>query len=290
VAQGLLSLISSGSTKTARDKNKKSETLLHKQASDHKPRESGASFFPWLFQPSGHPHRLPLQSFIEHEDAAMKSTALVTVAFIALVAWAGNRASIAGDGRSVTAVNGSVEASAGQVYDKVKTVNGDVTVRTGATVESAQTVNGEIELERDAKAGSVSTVNGSLDIGDGATVAREASTVNGSLKLAKRTRVGGAVSTVSGEIELNGAEVGGTLTTVNGDIDLTDGAHVRGGILVKKPNGDWSWNNGHEDLVKVHICGTCVVDGDLRFERPVELRVDAGAKIGKVIGDQVTRK
>jgi DUF4097 and DUF4098 domain-containing protein YvlB len=220
----------------------------------------------------------------------MKSAALVTVAFIALVAWAGNRASIAADGRSVTAVNGSVEASAGQTYDKVKTVNGDVTVRTGATVESAHTVNGDIELERDAKAGSVGTVNGELDIGAGATVAREASTVNGSVKMAKRTRVGGAVSTVSGEIELNGAEVGGTLTTVNGDIDLTDGAHVRGGILVKKPNRDSGWNNGHEDPVKVHICATCVVEGDLRFERLVELRVDNGAKIGKVIGDQVTRR
>ena len=45
-----------------------------------------------------------------------------------------------------------------------------------------------------------------------------------------------------------------------------------------------------DDPVKVHICATCVVDGDLRFERPVELRVDNGAKIGKVIGDKVTRR
>ena len=28
----------------------------------------------------------------------------------------------------------------------------------------------------------------------------------------------------------------------------------------------------------------------VRFERPVELRVDNGAKIGKVIGDAVTRR
>jgi hypothetical protein len=45
----------------------------------------------------------------------------------------------------------------------------------------------------------------------------------------------------------------------------------------------------HEDPVKVHICGTCVVDGDLRFERAAELRVDNGARIGKVIGDNVKR-
>lgn len=220
----------------------------------------------------------------------MKYATFATVACIALVAWAGNRTSLASDSRSVTAINDSVEASAGQTYDRVNTVNGDVLVRSGATVESAHTVNGEVELERDAKVGNVNTVNGSLEIGDGATVARDASTVNGSVKMAQRTRVGGGVSTVSGEIELNGTEVGGTVSTVNGDIDLTDGARVRGDILVKKPNGDGGWNKGHQDPVKVHICATCVVEGDLRFERPVELRVDSGAKIGKIIGDKVTRR
>ena len=40
----------------------------------------------------------------------------------------------------------------------------------------------------------------------------------------------------------------------------------------------------------MHICSTCIVDGELRFDRPVELRVDDGAKIGKVIGDNVTRR
>ena len=40
----------------------------------------------------------------------------------------------------------------------------------------------------------------------------------------------------------------------------------------------------------MHICATCVVEGDLRFDRPVELRVESGAKIGKVIGDHVTRR
>ena len=120
-------------------------------------------------------------------------------------------------------------------------------------------------------------------------MAREASTVNGSVKLGNRAHVGGDVSTVSGEISLNGAEVAGTLKTHNGDIDLTDGARVHGGIHVKKPN-DSGWGWSHSDAVEVHICSTCTVDGELRFDRPVELRVDAGAKIGKVIGDSVTRR
>jgi hypothetical protein len=113
--------------------------------------------------------------------------------------------------------------------------------------------------------------------------------VNGSVEIGKRTRVGGDVSTVSGEIEINGAEVAGSVTTSNGDIDLNDGTRVVGGIHVKKnKNSNWGW--GKDEPIKVHVCGTCVVEGELRFDRPVELRVDSGAKIGKVIGDSVTRR
>jgi DUF4097 and DUF4098 domain-containing protein YvlB len=216
--------------------------------------------------------------------------ATFAAALVALIAWASGKSSFAGDSRNVTAVNDSVEAEAGQTYDSVKTVNGNVLVRSSATVESAHAVNGEIELERDAKAGNLNTVNGSLTIAEGASVARDASTVNGEVRIAKRSRIGGNVSTVSGEIELNGAEVGGMVTSVNGDIDLSDGARVRGDIVVKKPNGGWSWGNGNDDPVKVHVCATCVVEGNLRFERPVELRLDDGAKVGKVIGDKVIRR
>jgi DUF4097 and DUF4098 domain-containing protein YvlB len=219
----------------------------------------------------------------------MKFAALLLTAFIAFVAWSGSSVSVAGDGRNATSVNGSVSASPGEVYDTVSTVNGDVRVGRGATAEQAKSVNGTIVLEDDAKVGNVSTVNGSLRIGEGVAIAREASTVNGGVKIAQRARVGGDVSTVSGEIELNGAEVTGKLTTRNGDIDLTDGAKVRGGIHVKKKN-DSNWGWGKSDPVRVHICATCVVDGTLQFDQPVELRVDPGAKIGQVIGDAVTRR
>jgi DUF4097 and DUF4098 domain-containing protein YvlB len=219
----------------------------------------------------------------------MKFAAFVTVAIVALVAWSGSPVSRAGDGNNISSVNGSVNAQAGQTYNTLSAVNGDVHVGKGATAGEAKTVNGEITLETDAKVGEVSTVNGSLNIGDGATVTGEASTVNGEIEIGQRASVGGDVSTVSGEIELKGAEVGGQITTRNGDIDLTDGARVRGGIHVKTQNDSkWSW--GKQDLVRVHICGTCVVEGDLRFDRPVELKVDDGAKIGKVIGDSVTRR
>ena len=217
------------------------------------------------------------------------SVATLTVACIAFVAWAGSPVSNASEARNISSVNGSVSASPGEAYKTLSTVNGDVHVGRGASADEAKTVNGEIVLDSDAKVGDASTVNGSLEIGEGAAIAHEASTVNGSVTLRKRAQVGGDVSTVSGDIELTGAEVTGRLETRNGDIDLADGARVRGGIHVKKKNdGNWGW--GSDKPVQVRICSTCIVDGELRFDRPVELRVENGAKIGQVIGDSVTRR
>jgi len=216
----------------------------------------------------------------------MKVVAIVSVAALALFAWQSCPVS-AGDGRNITNINGSVHASSGETYDTLSTVNGDVRVARGASADVARSVNGEIVLEQDVKVGSVSTVNGSVRIDEGVAVSREASTVNGSVSLRKRAHVGGDVSSVSGDLDLEGAEVVGQLETYNGDIDLSNGARVIGGIHVKRPKGsDWSHNTAPE----VHICATCVVEGDLRFDRPVELRVDAGAKIGKVIGEDVRRR
>jgi DUF4097 and DUF4098 domain-containing protein YvlB len=194
----------------------------------------------------------------------------------------------AADTRSITKVNSSVTADAGQTYDSLSTVNGDVRIGRGASANVAETVNGSITIDDDAKIGTASTVNGSLELGEGVSIAKDASTVNGSVKLAKRARVGGNLSTVNGDIDLDGAEVKGRLTTVAGDIDLTDGARIEGGILVEKPSGT-SWFQKKDERISVHVCSTCTVSGELRFDRPVTLRVDSGAKIGRVVGDDVKR-
>jgi DUF4097 and DUF4098 domain-containing protein YvlB len=216
----------------------------------------------------------------------MKFFACVAAVLIAWVCWAGSPVSMAGDGRDLMSVNKSVAASAGESYGKLSTVNGDVRVGRGATASQATTVNGSIHVEDEARLGSVTTVNGSLDIAEGVSIENEARTVNGDVEMRRRSRVGGAVGTVNGDIELQGTEVGGQLTTRNGDIDLTEGTHVRGGIHVQESK---NWSFKKSDPIKVRICATCTVDGELRFERPVELRVESGARIGKVIGDEVTR-
>jgi predicted acyltransferase (DUF342 family) len=217
----------------------------------------------------------------------MKLLAGLMAMVIVWSAWSGSAVTHAGDGRDLSAVNSSLKAADGETYGEISTVNGDVSVGRGAIADEAHTVNGSITIENDARVGEVRTVNGSLTIREGVSVERNAHTVNGDVDVGRRTRVGGDLATVSGDIELSGAEVGGQLRTTNGDIDLTDGSRVHGGILVKKNRG-WGW--GKEDRVRVTICSTCVVEGELRFERPVELRVETGGKIGQVTGDDVTRR
>jgi DUF4097 and DUF4098 domain-containing protein YvlB len=220
----------------------------------------------------------------------MKTTVIaLSTALLAFIAWTASPVTLASDGRSITTVNGQVEASEGQTYDTLSTVNGQVRIGRGVTAKEAKTVNGQVLIEENVKLGSASTVNGQLRVGSGSTIEHDASTVNGGVTLAKRVRVGGDVSTVSGGIELDGAEVGGSISTHNGDVELTDGAHVHGNLIVKKKNDSgWSW--GKDEPLEIRICETCVVDGELRFERPVNLYVQPGAKIGKVIGDSVTRR
>jgi len=217
----------------------------------------------------------------------MKLAFCLAASALLMLAWAASPQSFAGDGQSLSRVNGSVSAESGRSYDTLSTVNGNVRVGSGASADEAKTVNGDIVLESDARLGRVSTVNGSVRIGEGAAVLHEASTVNGGVKLERKSRVDGDISTVSGEIELHGAQVAGTLSSVNGNIELADGAHVRGGITIRKNRSGGIWNDN--DPPRISVCATCVVDGELRFERPVELRVEQGGRIGPVIGDSVKR-
>lgn len=207
--------------------------------------------------------------------------ALVCLAFVAASAVS------ASDAPSISKVNSSVSAEAGHSYDSLETVNGDVRIGRGASARNAETVNGSIKIEDDAKIGSASTVNGALELGEGVAIANDASTVNGRVKIDKRGSVGGNLSTVNGDIDLAGAEIKGNVNTVSGDIDLTEGTRILGGIHIEKPRG-WGWNQ-KDQRISVNVCSTCSVDGELRFDRPVTLRVESGARIGRVVGDDVKR-
>jgi hypothetical protein len=107
------------------------------------------------------------------------------------------------------------------------------------------------------------------------------------MTLKDRADVGGPLSNVNGRIALNDAHVAGGLRTVNGDIDVGAGSHVEGGILVKKGGGSWFSFTEHKP--RVVIGPGAVVQGDLRFERAVDLYVSDSATTGAITGATAVR-
>jgi hypothetical protein len=67
------------------------------------------------------------------------------------------------------------------------------------------------------------------------------------------------------------------------------GSHVKGGIRVEKPNGNWGVRWGKPKVPRIVIGPDAVVDGDLVFERDVTLYVHQSARIGNVSGATAQR-
>jgi DUF4097 and DUF4098 domain-containing protein YvlB len=178
-------------------------------------------------------------------------------------------------------VNGSVTVPPGLQSGAVETVNGSIDIGDNATVSTGSTVNGSIRVGAHARADSLSTVNGAVTLGEGAQVAHGVRTVNGGLILKNSADVAGGLRNVNGHIALTAAHVAGGLRTVSGNIDLAGGSHVEGGILVEQASGWFNWNGSKPRIV---IGPGAVVQGELRFERPVQLYVSDTASVGPIIG------
>lgn len=182
-------------------------------------------------------------------------------------------------------VNGSVHVPAGQHAGAVGTVNGSVDVAENAVVSTVHTVNGPIDMAAHTAADSISAVNGPVTLGSDAHVTHGITTVNGAITLNNGADVGGAIKNVNGAIELSTAHVAGGLRTVGGDIQINGESHVEGGIVVQK--GDWFSGNSHKP--RIVIGPGAVVQGELRFEREVQLYVSDKATIGPITGASPVR-
>ncbi|KLD68905.1 hypothetical protein Y886_44085, partial [Xanthomonas hyacinthi DSM 19077] len=77
------------------------------------------------------------------------------------------------------------------------------------------------------------------------------------------------------------AHVGGGIETTNADVTIGEGSKVEGGLLVKKPN---SWFHSNDRNPKIVIGPHAVVQGNLTFERDVDLYVSDSATVGKIQG------
>jgi hypothetical protein len=186
------------------------------------------------------------------------------------------------DGDEATKVNGSIEVPAGKQPGAVATVNGSIQIDDNATITSATTVNGSVHLGNHATATSLNSVNGSITLGAGAHASGSASSVNGELNLQDGAEISGSLSNVNGKIILAGAHVAGGIKTVNGSMNISGASHVENGILVEKPSSDLL--QMVRKVPRIVIGPGATVQGDLRFERTVQLFVSDKATIGTVTG------
>jgi hypothetical protein len=204
------------------------------------------------------------------------------IALAALIALSACTDSDNGDGSSK--VNGSVHVGAGKPPVAATTVNGSIHIDDNAAVTSASTVNGSVHLGEHATAKSLESVNGSITLRSGAHLSGDASSVNGELTLDDGAEILGSLSNVNGKITLTSAHVGTGIKTVNGGISITGASHVEGGIVVEKPGAGTQLIQITHDIPRIVIGPGATVQGDLRFEREVQLYVSDKATIGKVTG------
>ena len=212
--------------------------------------------------------------------------AMLTAAALCAAGCNGGMGDVTATESGANTVNGSIQVPAGLKSGGVSTVNGSIHIGDNATVGSANTVNGSISLGAHAGAESLTTVNGSVRLDGDAHVNAGVTSVNGSMHLQSGAQVGGAVANVNGNIELSAARVGGGLRTVDGDIKVLGDSHVDNGIIIRKSHSWFSWSSS---TPKVVIGPGAVVQGELRFERKVQLYVSDKASIGPVIGATVQR-
>ncbi|MEP6885539.1 MAG: hypothetical protein ABJC66_12395 [Gammaproteobacteria bacterium] len=185
-----------------------------------------------------------------------------------------------GDGS--TKINGSVHVAAGKPPAAATTVNGSIQIDENAAVTNATTVNGSVHLSDHATAKTLESVNGAITVGNGARLTGDVISVNGELIVGDGADILGSLSNVNGKITLNAAHVGGAIKTSNGSISITGASHVDGGIEVKRPSSELL--QIVRGVPRIIIGPGATVQGELRFERPVQLLVSDKAAIGKVTG------
>jgi DUF4097 and DUF4098 domain-containing protein YvlB len=189
--------------------------------------------------------------------------------------------------QDISKVNGSISTESGQSYGDLDTVNGSIRIDDKVKAEDVETVNGSITSASSAQLKSAETVNGSINLGEATQVQGPVGTVNGALSIGKRSVIDEDISTVNGRIMVLESQIKGGISTVSGDITVGANSHVYGGILVEKPSGNWGWSWGKQLPPRIIIGPNARVDGELRFEREVELYVHTTAKTGKVTGAKV---
>jgi len=168
---------------------------------------------------------------------------------------------------------------------KYSTVNSSINLGDNTNTGDVSSVNGSIRIGDNSLVKSVDSVNGSIKLGNDVTVDEGVEAVNGTIDFEAGCEVGDDVTTVNGRVSMENTRVAGNVETVNGKLEILDRSEVSGNVVVRKPGG---WNFGKRKPVYVEIGKDVIVHGKLIFEQPVELKLDDSAKVGEIVGDEVT--
>ncbi len=183
-----------------------------------------------------------------------------------------------------TSVNGSITVGDGAVVTGgLRTVNGSIKVGDDARIQSAVTVNGSVTVGDGVEGDSFETVNGSIRLGANASASGDLETVNGKISAMKGSTIMGRAENVNGNISFEGSEITGDVTTVTGDVSLSDGAIIKGDLVIEKPSM-WSFGQKKKREPEIVIGPGSTVDGIIRLEREVKLYISETASVGGVEG------
>jgi DUF4097 and DUF4098 domain-containing protein YvlB len=184
----------------------------------------------------------------------------------------------------ISKVNSAIRIDTNQHVGDVSSVNGSIRIEEGAVAATVDTINGGIDIEDGAVIKAADTVNGGISIGESVKVSGSIKTVNGGISIGAGSEVAANVITVNGTIRLRNVYVGKNVKTANGDIEIKDGSVVDGNVIIKA-NSSWlsrvlSMNSKTSDLV---IDETSRVNGDIHLYKAVNIRIEDGAQIGRII-------
>ena len=176
--------------------------------------------------------------------------------------------------------------SVAMASDKFSTLNSSINVPDSTTTGDVDSLNGSIRIGANSFVKSVESLNGAIRLGNDVTVDEGVEAVNGGITIEAGCEVGGSVETINGRVSLENTRVAGDVETVNGKLEILNGSEVAGNVIVRRPGG-WNFSKRNKP-VYVEIGKDVVVRGNLIFEQPVELKLHDSAKVGEIIGDEVT--
>lgn len=184
-----------------------------------------------------------------------------------------------------SSVNKSLRVGQNAEVGDLDAVNGSIRVGAGSVVGKIDSVNGGIAVENGVRAVSVESVNGGIHLEAGVVIERDVESINGAINMRDGGEIGGDVSSINGQIRLNDVKLNGSITTHNGKIELQGDTEVLGEITVKKSRNHGGFFKRDKPTV-ISIGPNVVVQGDLYFEKSVELQVDKSATIGEIRGEE----